>query len=125
MIRTATAADHDRIVDRYRDVAAVHLAQVGDRAPGGEVVEHELEVALRDGALAVLEEREVERVVGRTTDPAVPVGEGQLDGAEGGAVVVQRSGSYLRKSGMSRSSSSKTTCGAGRGVGAVWGAGAW
>jgi hypothetical protein len=70
----------------------VHLAEVGEplgAAPGREVVEDELEVAGGRSALAVLVEGEVEGVERDAADPAVPVGEGQLDGAEGGAVVVQ------------------------------------
>ena len=71
------------------DVVAVDLAEVGDGAAGGEVVEQEREVALGHRPLAGLEERQVERVERRAADPAVPVGEGQLDGAEARAVVVQ------------------------------------
>ncbi len=61
---------------------AVHLVEVGERAAGGEVVEHPVEVVGQRGGV-VAAEREVERVVRRAADPAEPVGEGQVDGAEG------------------------------------------
>ncbi len=77
-----------------RDLVPVHLTQVGQANTGGEVVEQQLQVA-RAGVprvlcRAVTSEGEIEGVERRSTDPAVPVGEGQLDGAEGGAKGVQR-----------------------------------
>src|SRR4029079_14402281 len=75
----------------------------------GEVV-HQEAVVLGHGLRVVASgPPEVERVVRRATDPAVPVGEGQLDGAMGRTCGVQVP--YFRKSGTSRSSSSNSSCG--------------
>ena len=77
VVPRSLGSDHDH-------VAAVDLAELGepsDPVTGGEVV-HEEPVVLRHRLGRVTTRpAEVERVEGRGRDPAVPVGEGQLDGA--------------------------------------------
>ena len=71
-----------RAVREDGDVGAVHLVHADQVGAGGEVREHET-LVLRDRLrLVVTDERQVEAVEGRSTDPAVPVREGQVDGAE-------------------------------------------
>ena len=97
-----------RRVDDVHD-RAVHLVQVGDGRTRREVGQHLAQVG--GGRLGVVTalEGQVERVEGDGTDPAVPVREGQVDGAARAAMGVHPVG-YLRKSGTSRSSSSNCTC---------------
>ena len=64
------------------DVGTVHLVHADEVGTRGEVGEHEALVLRDRPGVVVTGERQVEAVEGRSTDPAVPVREGQVDGAE-------------------------------------------
>ena len=71
--------------DRH-DLAAVHLFELGqplDAVTWGEVIHEEPVVLGHRRGVVTPGPAQVERVEGRATDPVVPVGEGQLDGAVG------------------------------------------
>jgi hypothetical protein len=71
----------------------VDLMHVGKPAPRREVGQHQTQVVRTGRRIVVTLQRQVEAVERRRADPAVPVGEGDIDGdgtsLEGGAEGVQ------------------------------------